>query len=88
MSEATLSIGPMSAVLYGETAERVWLYIHGKCSCKEEAKPFAEVACPKGWQVLSVDLPGHGERAGSPPSFVPWDVVPELKQLLTCAQAR
>lgn len=88
MKETSLAIGPMPAILYGEPSHQVWLYIHGKCGCKEEAQPFAEAACPRGWQVLSIDLPGHGERTGPAPAFVPWDVVPELKQLLSYAQAR
>ena len=76
------------AALYGAEGERVWLYIHGKCGCKEEAEPFAELVCPRGWQVLSIDLPEHGGRKGSEKGFVPWDAVPELEGLLAFAQAR
>ena len=47
--------------------------------CKEEAARFAEIVCPKGYQVLSMDLPGHGERADEMERFVPWEVVPELQ---------
>ena len=31
-------------------------------SQKEEAEGFAEIAIRKGYQVLSFDLPEHGER--------------------------
>ena len=47
--------------------------------CKEEAVRFAEIVCPKGYQVLSMDLPGHGERKRETKRFVPWEVVPELQ---------
>ena len=43
--------------------------------------------CPSGSQVLSIDLPEHGERC-SDKSFAPWDAVPELENLLTLAQSR
>ena len=45
------------AALYGEQSERVYLFLHGKGGCKEEAGDFAETVCPRGWQVLSIDLP-------------------------------
>lgn len=80
--------GNIPAVLYGETSDRVWLYLHGKCGCKEEAELFAETVCPKGTQVLAMDLPEHGERKGSAETFAPWDTVPELEQLLAYARTR
>lgn len=57
MKQRNLQINQIPSVLYGEDSERVWLFIHGKCGCKEESAAFAEVACPKGWQVLAIDLP-------------------------------
>ena len=66
-------------VLHGDSSEKLFLYIHGKMGRKEEAARFAEIVCPKGYQVLSMDLPGHGERADEMERFVPWEVVPELQ---------
>ena len=59
MNEAqlTMPFGGIPAVLYGAPSSRVWLCLHGKCGFKEEAASFAELACPKGWQVLAIDLP-------------------------------
>lgn len=74
-----LEIQGIPAVLYGNSSENLFLYIHGKMGCKEEAERFAEIVCPKGYQVLSVDLPGHGERTGEMERFLPWEVVPELQ---------
>lgn len=63
------------------------MYHHGKLGRKEEAESFAQLVCPSGSQVLSIDLPEHGERC-SDKSFAPWDAVPELENLLTLAQSR
>jgi len=81
MKQRNLQINQIPSVLYGEGSERVWLFIHGKCGCKEEGAAFAEVACPKGWQVLAIDLPEHGERKGET-GLDPWHVVPELRGVM------
>lgn len=75
-------IHDIPAILYGEDFDRVWLFIHGKCGYKEEAEAFAEIVCPKGAQVLAIDLPEHGERKAET-GFDPWHVVPELKEIMT-----
>lgn len=79
MKEKHILVQEIPAVLYGDSSENLFLYIHGKMGCKEEAAHFAEIVCPKGYQVLSIDLPGHGERTGEMERFVPWEVVPELQ---------
>lgn len=79
MKEERFTIQNIPSILYGDSSEKLFLYIHGKMGCKEEAARFAEIVCPKGYQVLSIDLPGHGERAGEMERFVPWEVVPELQ---------
>lgn len=79
MKEKHIMVQEIPAVLYGDSGESLFLYIHGKMGCKEEASRFAEIVCPKGYQVLSIDLPGHGERTGEMERFVPWEVVPELQ---------
>lgn len=57
MKTQKLEISGIPALLYGEESRKVYLYVHGKMGCKEEALPFAELACPAGYQVLAVDLP-------------------------------
>lgn len=88
MKTETFSIGPIPAVLYGEPADRVWLFVHGKDGYKEEAADFAQRAVPKGWQVLGIDLPGHGARRNARNAFTPWCVVPELQAALQWACGR
>lgn len=88
MKEKYFLLQEIPAVLYGDSNEKLFLYIHGKMGSKEEAARFAEIVCPKGYQVLSMDLPGHGERTGEMERFVPWEVVPELQAVYGFAQQR
>lgn len=59
-------IGGIPALWYGEPAERLFIYVHGRHSSKEEAETFAQAVIPKGYQVLAFDLPEHGEREHEP----------------------
>ena len=79
----TLNHASVPAVLYGFPSPQVWLCLHGKGGRKEEAESFAQVVCSTGWQVLAIDLPGHGARSGGPELFTPWHAVPELRDLLS-----
>lgn len=88
MKRTVFDIGSIPAILYGEKAERVFLFIHGKCGCKEEGGDFAELACSRGWQVLAVDLPGHGVRTQEMENFNPWHMVPELRTVMAYARER
>ena len=40
MKRNVLLLGRISAVLYGEPSDRGWLFVHGKCGCKEEGAAF------------------------------------------------
>lgn len=87
MKHNLLKINNIPAVLYGEKSEKVWLFVHGKYGCKEEAEAFAEIVCPKGAQVFSIDLPEHGERKDVF-GFDPWHAVPELRSVMEYAVQR
>ncbi len=54
MTVIELNIGSTPALLIGEKSEKVFLFVHGLHGNKEEALAFAEVAVPKGYQVLFV----------------------------------
>ena len=41
MKKQTMTIAGIPAVLYGSRSRRVYLYVHGKNGCKEEAERFA-----------------------------------------------
>ena len=52
------SIQGIPALLWGESSEDLYLFVHGKCSRKEDAAPFAELAVKKGFPFTqSVSAP-------------------------------
>ena len=78
MKSQLLKIEHIPAILWGEQADKAYIYVHGRMSCKEDAREFAEIATEKGYQVLSFDLPEHGDRKeGSVPCDV-WNGVSDL----------
>lgn len=79
MKTQTLKIGNVPALLLGEASDKVFLYVHGKMGCKEEALPFAQTAQAVGYQVLAIDLPEHGARKDAPQKLLPWTVLPEME---------
>ena len=72
MKVIELNIGPTPALLIGDKSENVFLFVHGLHGRKEEALAFAEVAVPKGYLVLSIDLPVERK---------PWEVMPLLNEV-------
>lgn len=62
MFKQTVAIKSIPAIIWGAPSDRVYLFVHGKMSQKEEAQGFADIAARKGFQVVSFDLPEHGER--------------------------
>lgn len=85
MKMGQFKINTIPAVLYGETAERGYLFLHGQMGYKEETEAFAQVACPKGFQVLAIDLPGHGARQGKGEELVPWTAAADIRAALDWA---
>ena len=88
MKKSHFQIEHIPAILWGETSDNIYLFIHGKSGNKEEAARFAEIVCAKGWQVLSIDLPEHGERSFEKDAFDPWHVVPELQNVMLYLKPR
>jgi alpha-beta hydrolase superfamily lysophospholipase len=88
MKKETLTIDKTPALLFGEPSDKIYLYMHGMGGCKEEAERFADIAVGRAWQVLSIDLPEHGERAGETGTFTPWQAVPELRAVMEYVRAR
>jgi pimeloyl-ACP methyl ester carboxylesterase len=64
MKKNKFLIEGIPAVLWGEESDRVVLAVHGNMSNKEDVpiEIFAKYATEKGYQVLSFDLPEHGDR--------------------------
>lgn len=81
-----LNIKNIPAIIWGDKSPKVYLYIHGQGGDKEEAEVFASIANCYGWQVLSIDLPEHGERKKERDLFNPWTIVPELLTVMKYAK--
>lgn len=79
MKPERVQISGIPALLYGAPAERGYLFLHGQMGRKEEAEAFAQVVCPKGYQVLSIDLPAHGERQGRGEELIPWVAASDVR---------
>ena len=88
MKTERFQIDTIPAALYGKPAERGYLFLHGQMGRKEEAEAFAQVVCPKGYQVLSIDLPAHGERQNRGEALLPWTAVPDIQAALDWAKRR
>ena len=67
-----LNIGSTPALMIGDKSDKVFLFVHGLHGRKEEALAFAEVAVPRGYQVLGIDLPVVRK---------PWEVLPLLNEV-------
>lgn len=76
-------IDKIPALLWGNPSQKVFIYIHGQGGNKEEAEFFSKIVCKYGWQVISIDLPEHGERTAEKDSFNPWNILPELEIFIT-----
>ena len=59
-----IKINNIPSIIWGEKSNRVFIAIHGNMSNKEDEviKILAEKVTSNGYQVLSFDLPEHGER--------------------------
>ncbi|MFA9466333.1 MAG: alpha/beta hydrolase [Velocimicrobium sp.] len=64
MIKRKLKINNIPSVLWGEQSDNLFLAIHGNMSNKEDdiITIFSENAIKHGYQVLSFDLPKHGDR--------------------------
>ena len=64
MFKDKFKINNIPAVLWGVSSEKLFIAVHGNMSNKEDVviQILAEEALQKGYQVLSFDLPEHGER--------------------------
>lgn len=64
MRKEYFKIEGIPAILWGESSENIFIAVHGNMSNKEDDAIviFSEQAVKLGYQVISFDLPEHGER--------------------------
>lgn len=81
MKKQNIKIENIPAIVWGEKSDKIYIYVHGKCQCKEYAESFAEIAENKGYQTISFDLPKHGERADEATPCDIWSGMDELEKI-------
>lgn len=81
ISTRKLEIVNIPAILWGEPSNKVYIFVHGKMSSKESAREFAEIAVERGYNVLSFDLPEHGERKEKNYQCNVWNGVHDLEAI-------
>jgi hypothetical protein len=88
MQKRSLLINSIPAIIWGNPTANVYIFVHGKMSQKEEAEGFATIAERKGHQVLSFDLPEHGERRSENYECTIQNGVNDLRLICTYALSR
>lgn len=78
MKRQNIRVGNIPAIVWGNKSDKVYVYVHGKMSSKENARDFAEIAEKKGYQTLSFDLPEHGDRKDSSYRCDIWNGINDL----------
>lgn len=81
------TIEKMPALLWGEKSDKLIVAVHGNQSHKQDAPLalLAQEAAPLGYQVLSFDLPQHGERQAEETLCKVQQCVYELGQVMEFA---
>ena len=83
-----ISIDGIPSFIWGEKSDKVFIAVHGKKSSKEDFTDFASIAVSKGYQVLSFDLPEHGERKNQGYKCNPWNSANDLRKIMGFARHR
>lgn len=90
MKQHPLKIEGIPAILWGEASTKLILAIHGNLSSKSDIpiQILAEEAVPLGYQVLSFDLPEHGDRKEEAALCKVQRCVWELEKIMAFAKAQ
>ena len=90
MKQQSIQIEHIPALLWGESSDRVVLAVHGSGSHKADVpvSTLAEIAAAHGWQVLSFDLPEHGDRRADSAQCIPQVCVPEIQTVFRALTGR
>lgn len=78
MKKIRIEINHIPALVWGEKSDKVYLCVHGKMSSKESAEGIANIAAQRGYQTISFDLPGHGERKDEDKRCDIWNGIHDL----------
>lgn len=85
-----IKIDDIPSIVWGEKSSKVFIAIHGNMSNKEDEviKILAKEVVSKGYQLLSFDLPEHGERKEDTKHLCKvQNCVDDLKQVIEYAKS-
>lgn len=90
MIRNNLLIDNIPAILWGEESSKLFVAVHGNMSNKSDAviSILAEEVTKLGYQVLSFDLPKHGDRKKEPTLCKVENCVNDLQKIMNFAQLR
>ncbi len=82
--------GNIPTIIWGEESNKILIQVHGNMSNKEDKviKKVAEKAIKNGYQVISFDLPKHGERKEEDYECIPQNSVTDLLSIYEYAKAQ
>ena len=82
MEGRAITLCGVPALVWGRDSARCILAVHGMMSHKADTpiRLLAEVAAAQGIQVVSIDLPGHGDRAGEMERCTAQYCTPEIRR--------
>lgn len=89
MKTERININGIPSIIWGEKSSKVFIAVHGNMSNKEDEiiKILAEKVIGKGYQLLSFDLPEHGERKNDTTYLCKvQNCVKDLKQIIEYAK--
>ena len=89
MEKERIKINNIPTIIWGEKSKKVFIAVHGSMSNKEDEviKILAEKVIDKGYQLLSFDLPEHGERKDNKEYLCKvQNCVKDLKQIIKYAK--
>lgn len=90
MEKQKVMIHHIPAILWGNNTGKLFIAVHGNMSHKEDdaIAVFAQRAINHGYQVLSFDLPEHGERKNEQTPCKVQNCVEELKMVMDYCKNR
>lgn len=87
MEKKSFSIETIPSILWGPASDKLLIAVHGKESSKADFEIPAEIAVQKGYQLLSFDLPEHGDRREEPRLCDAQNCAEDLTQVMKHARA-
>lgn len=90
MITENIQIENIPAILWGKSSSDMFVAVHGNMSSKSDIPItiLAEEAVNLGYQVLSFDLPEHGDRKHEPIRCKVINCVTDLEKVMKCAKCQ